>query len=356
MTSKERVFNTLNRKSIDRIALFDYLFQKDIYEYSIGKSPSTYNSADIACACHALSIDIAAITTGSAKGVEPEWIDSNTYIDEWRTTRRVDPASWPTDAPIAFPISCRKDYNQYVWPDPTIDSRYEEIDIGIEYCNKFSIVAAGSVLGPLSLAWLLVGPEELFIMMYEDPELVEDIFKRSNEYFIESAKRQIDAGVDIIFVAEDLGHNTGGFVSNKMFRDLILPYLNELIEWIQIPVFLHSCGNINEYLDDLTEMNFSAIHPLQRSAGMDIGKAFEKYGDKMCFIGNVDSSVELPLGTEEDVRRQTRECIDAAKNNRLILASDHSLHDGIPVRNILAMLDEAKKYGRQCQELKICQK
>ena len=79
---------------------------------------------------------------------------------------------------------------------------------------------------------------------------------------------------------------------------------------------------------------------------MDIREIKEKFGHKICIVGNVDSSVTLPYGSPEDVDREVRECIRVAgPGGGYILASDHSLHDGIPVGNIKAMFDAGRKWG-----------
>ena len=72
----------------------------------------------------------------------------------------------------------------------------------------------------------------------------------------------------------------------------------------------------------------------------------EQYGHRFCLIGNIDSSRTLPYGTPADVAAEVREAIDiAAPGGGYILASDHSLHDGIPVENILAMFRVGPEYG-----------
>ena len=64
--------------------------------------------------------------------------------------------------------------------------------------------------------------------------------------------------------------------------------------------------------------------------------------------GNDDPSRVLPHVTPAEVAAQVREAIDiAAPGGGYILASDHSLHDGIPVENILAMFRTGAEYGRE---------
>jgi len=79
-----------------------------------------------------------------------------------------------------------------------------------------------------------------------------------------------------------------------------------------------------DYLPDLAQTKIAAVHPLQRTAGMDLGWVKQHYGRRFCIIGNVDSSRTLPFGTPEQVEAETREAIDtAAPGGGYVLASDH---------------------------------
>ena len=113
-----------------------------------------------------------------------------------------------------------------------------------------------------------------------------------------------------------------------------------------MPVLLHACGNITNYMDDLAQTKINSIHPLQRTAGIDLAAVKEKYGKRWCLIGNIDSSRTLPYGTPADVIAEAKAAIDAAApGGGYILASDHSLHDGIPIANILALRQVGQEYG-----------
>jgi uroporphyrinogen decarboxylase len=71
---------------------------------------------------------------------------------------------------------------------------------------------------------------------------------------------------------------------------------------------------------------------------MDLRTIKEKYGHRFCIIGNIDSTRTLPFGTPEEVKAEVEEAIAiASPGGGYVLASDHSLHDGIPIENILAM-------------------
>ena len=91
-----------------------------------------------------------------------------------------------------------------------------------------------------------------------------------------------------MWLSEDLGDSNAGFMKNEHFRKLLLPYIAELAEYITnlgVPVLLHSCGCINQYLDDLAQTKIASVHPLQRTAKMDLRAVKEKYGKRFTIIG-----------------------------------------------------------------------
>jgi uroporphyrinogen decarboxylase len=159
------------------------------------------------------------------------------------------------------------------------------------------------------------------------------------------------AGAEAVWVSEDLGDSTRGFFKLEQYRRFVLPYFTELVDDVAnlgVPVLMHSCGHIQEYLPDLVQTRIAAIHPLQRTAGMDLGKIKMEYGDRLCLIGNIDSSRTLPYGTPDQVADEVRQAVDtAAPGGGYILASDHSLHDGIPVENILTLFRTGVEYSRE---------
>src|SRR5665648_743649 len=98
----------------------------------------------------------------------------------------------------------------------------------------------------------------------------------------------------------------------------------------------------------LTSLDIDGMHPIQRGAQMDLAEIKQKWGKKLCLIGNVDASSTLAHGTKEDIEREVKECLQiAAPGGGYIMASDHSLNVGVPVENALIYLELAKKYCAQ---------
>jgi uroporphyrinogen decarboxylase len=185
--------------------------------------------------------------------------------------------------------------------------------------------------------------------LYDDPGFLHSLVDIAVDFAIKAINRMAPAGVDAMILSDDLGASSGGLLRPQQFREIYKPGMKKIIDCIKrhnLPVFLHCCGRVYDYLDDLVEIGVEAYHPVQRTAGMDLAAVKAKYGDKLCLVGNIDSSRTLPFGTPEEIEAETREALRiAAPGYGYILGSDHSLHDGIPVKNIQLMFDVARKYG-----------
>jgi uroporphyrinogen decarboxylase len=349
MTRKERFLAALRREMPDRVPLFDFLFQEPLYEALLGHRPGGYNGKDAVECALALDHDGVWLPFGGFSGYQPEYLSENIYKDEWGTTYQKNEASWPIDAPIAYPIKTRSDLKRYTPPDPSLSGRAAEIEIAHDLDND-DIALLGGVQGPVTTIWLLMGYETISYVLYDDPALLTELCAISNEFFKEAARRSVAAGCVGIWVSEDLGDSVRGFFRLEHYRKYFLPPFVELVNYIDslgVPVLLHSCGHITDYLDDLAQTKIASIHPLQRTAGMDLGNIKQRYGNRFCIIGNIDSSRTLPYGTPEEVEAEVREAIDiAAPGGGYVLASDHSLHDGIPVENITRMFKVGAEYGQ----------
>jgi len=345
---KERFLTAVKLGIPDRVPLYDFLFQQPLYQALIGRTPASYNALDAVACAAALGLDAIWLPFGGFSGYQPLFLAENVYRDEWGTTYQKTPASWPIDAPVDYPIKTRQDLRVYCPPDPTLPGRDSELRAGIA-ANAHQLAITAGVSGPFTTAWLLLGYERIAMSLYDDPDLVTDVFRLSNEFNKEAARRSVAAGVDAVWVSEDLGDSQRAFMRLPMYRKYHLPYFVDLVEFVAglgVPVLLHSCGHIREYLPDLAQAPISAVHPLQRTAGMDLAEIKAAFGQRLCLIGNIDSSRTLPFGTPEEVAAEVRAAIDtAAPGGGFVLASDHSLHDGIPVENILAMFRTGAEYG-----------
>lgn len=332
----------------DRVPLFDFLFTPDLFKAVNGRRPEVYTAEDAVECTLRMGLDSVWIPADGFAGYSPTVIDANTYIDEWGTTYMHNGTSWPIDAPVVFPIKDWSDYRNIHWPDPNDAHRTKSLREALKLADG-RLAVLGGVTGPFTQLFFFMGLENACITAFEEPELFHAIMRKSTDYNLQAGLRLLEAGADAIIISEDLGYNSGTFLSPAMTRELILPYIREMtaaFKKVGATIMLHCDGNMNAILDDLAHLGIDGWQPLERKAHNDLRLVKERYGKILTPIGNVDSSTTLPYGSREDVIRQTLECIETGgPGGGYVLGSDHSLHDGIPVENILTMFETAKRYG-----------
>lgn len=171
----------------------------------------------------------------------------------------------------------------------------------------------------------------------------------------ESIRRQADAklfldkGADAILIADDMAFNSGVFLPPYVMEENVYPFYKQMVREIKayknVPVFLHSDGNLNSVMDELVKCGFDGIQSLQPSAGMDIREIKEKYGDRLCLWGNIDLDHIMCFGTEEEVKEDVRRTIEiSSPGGGFILSTCNTMVDIIPPKNIFAMIEEAEKH------------
>jgi uroporphyrinogen decarboxylase len=91
----------------------------------------------------------------------------------------------------------------------------------------------------------------------------------------------------------------------------------------------------------------SILNPVQvKAQGMDLPKLKKEFGKNIVFWGGVDTQQALPFGKPAEVRDEVRRCIDElAPGGGYILAAVHNLQADVPPQNIIAMFEEALRYG-----------
>jgi uroporphyrinogen decarboxylase len=136
-----------------------------------------------------------------------------------------------------------------------------------------------------------------------------------------------------------------------MWRKFFKPYLARLMAQAKkhgCVTALHSCGAIHDIIGDLIEIGVDAINPIQvNAANMDPAELVREFKDNCVFFGGIDENEILLRRTEQEVRDETRRIIDTlGEYGRYIVAASHDfLLPEVPAANIIAMYDEAKKYG-----------
>ena len=203
------------------------------------------------------------------------------------------------------------------------------------------------VMGPVSsLDWML-GTEDYMIWAMTDTDAIRGVTEKVVDYEIARACQFIDHGADAIMITDDMAFNSGLFLPPPIMDVLAWPYYRRMIERIKahkdVPIFLHSDGDIRAGLPSITECGFDGLHSLQPSASMDIVAVKREYGDRLCLMGNMDLNALMTFGSPEEVAQQTAMlCQQLGSDGGHILSTCNILTNAVPVANARAMYGAAR--------------
>jgi uroporphyrinogen decarboxylase len=163
---------------------------------------------------------------------------------------------------------------------------------------------------------------------------------------------QIGDYCTLVGVADDMGAQTSGLVNLETYRKFIKPRHKEIFDFIHKKtagkIYLHSCGNVDMYINDFIEEGIDVLNPVQPECpNMGLKDLKDKYGDKITFCGGVSSQRVLPRGTPNDVKEEVIRVIKAAANGGgFIVAPGHIIQPEVPPWNVCALYDSVIKHGQ----------
>ena len=191
--------------------------------------------------------------------------------------------------------------------------------------------------------------EFMLVGMLERPELIQRIIEVETRHCIAVGDLLLDAGCDALLPTSDVAGNNGPFMSPKMFRQFLFPWLKAeaAAAHAKGKYFIkHTDGNMWSLLDMLVEAGIDAWHGIQPSIGMTMPELQERYGGRICFWGGVDVDT-LIAGTVQDVEEQVRiACESAPADGGLVLTCGNTVMVGVQYSHYLAMLQTARLYGQ----------
>ncbi len=163
--------------------------------------------------------------------------------------------------------------------------------------------------------------------------------------------RQAAAGrIDLTWVAEDLGSQTGPLMSLAMYRRFLLPNqikMADLARSFGVHVMYHTDGAARLFLPDLIDrVGIEILDPIQwRCPGMERERLVADFGERIIFHGSIDNQQTLPFGTPEDVAREVRESAAIYRGSRWICGPCHNLQPVTPTENIVALYETIREVG-----------
>lgn len=336
MTGQQRFMAALARKEPDRVPIWELIVNEPTLSAFYG---------NVSYLEFAEREDMDGVTIFENQARTP--VGDGAFLDEWGV--RWLAAEGGVSYPSGGPIRTKDDLRSYKPPSATAPHRFDTLREAVaRFKGKRAIVFLTHEA--FEFSHYLRGLDDLLVDYIEDPQFVHDVARIVIDYKIELAETAIDLGADAIVSGDDYAHRLAPMMSVAHWEEYSLPYLTELIEAVHrkgVPFIKHCDGNIWSILGQMVDAGIDAIDPLEPIAGMDIGRAKERYGDRIALIGNVDCTEVLTHAPLEEVAGAVKETIaKASVGGGHILASSNSIHPGVRPENYRAMVEAAREFGK----------
>lgn len=199
-------------------------------------------------------------------------------------------------------------------------------------------VVMGGIIGPFSIAASLVGITDILKSSFKKPDSVKPYLDLAEEAGTVLAKALIEAGADIICVEDMMA--SMDMISPKIYCELVFPWEKRQIEALTVPTILHICGKTDPIIEDMANTGAAilSVEPV-----VDVPAAQEKlkkFDRVIPIVGGVDAIVTLFSGSADEVLQQSLKAMEMGYD---MIAPGCSIAPGSPLANLKAMVRAAQE-------------
>jgi len=251
---------------------------------------------------------------------------------------------WAAEGKGAIPD--RETFERCAWPAPESIGyeRFEDADrilpddMGVigQYGDIFTFV------------WEALGFQNFSLLIYEDPELIEEMFAKVGAVIYNLFERMVEfRRVEALWYSDDIAYTGGLMLAPEFFREHLFPWMRKigvLCKNKKIPFIYHSDGVLWEVVEDLVEMGVTSLHPIEPQS-MDVGEVKSRVAGRLAVLGSVEVDT-LCRGSREEVEALVRDRLRrAAPGGGYCLGSSNSIPDYVNVENYITLLELGDRLG-----------
>ncbi len=179
-------------------------------------------------------------------------------------------------------------------------------------------------------------------------EALAEADRRVDAQLEKAAKLAAHGGLDGFALCSDYCFNTGPFLSPRMFRKAVAPFLKRVVQGereLGFYTIKHTDGNIMPILNELVDAGPHALHSLDPQGGVDIAEIKRLVGDKVALIGNVNCGL-LTTGTDEEVIESVRYALrNGMPGGGYVFSTSNCVFTGMPLERYEMMLKIWREEG-----------
>lgn len=266
-----------------------------------------------------------------------------------RTVADIERFDWPNPDDFDYQVAAR-----VLQTIPGSKARRVDLKYGIAQEGKPNdqCQGGGSWLPLICTLFNLFGFEKTLMNLSLEPLLMEAAVNKIAEFTLEFTRRSLEVTkghADMLFYGDDFSTQRGILISPEQWRRFLKPTYAKVFALGRsygVKNWFHSCGQFIPVLGDLVDMGMDVWETVQvHLKGNDPKMLKRDYGKHLTFFGAISTQTTLPHGTPDDVRAEVRDRIRVlGEGGGYICGADHGIMPDVPIQNVKAMLDEARRF------------
>jgi uroporphyrinogen decarboxylase len=241
----------------------------------------------------------------------------------------------------------RKSYNDYDWPDAEkADYSYiGKLKNSLPHGMKYIAYSPGGVLENVTM---LLGYENMCYMLYDETELLCDVFERVGEILCTYYDKVMDNDcIGAAIVNDDWGYKSQTMLSVEDMRKYVIPWHKKMADRIHRsgkPAILHSCGNLDAvYGDIIDDIGYDGKHSYEDII-QPVEVFYEEFKDRIAVLGGIDLNFVCTKKPEEIFGRAAEMLKRAETKGGYALGTGNSVPGYVPDVNYFALILAALAY------------
>ncbi|WP_028868286.1 uroporphyrinogen decarboxylase [Psychromonas arctica] len=242
------------------------------------------------------------------------------------------------------PISCKKDVDNLIMPDPEGELQYVMNAVRtIRRDLKGEVPLIGFSGSPWTLATYMVeGSGSKFFtkikkMAFAEPQTLHLLLDKLADSVIAYLNAQIAAGAQSVMVFD----TWGGILSPRDYKDFSLQYMHKIVDGLtrnydgqKIPVTLFT-KNGGQWIEQIADTGCDAIG---LDWTIDIKEAKARVGSRVALQGNMDPS--MLYASPERIRQEVATILEGfGTGNGHVFNLGHGIHLDVPPENAKVFVD-----------------
>jgi len=239
------------------------------------------------------------------------------------------------------------------YPFPRLEPKVAEMQKQVERIQAAGYAAVSNYeSGSYEQACALRGQDQFLMDLAGDPVFAEALLSRIAEIKARIAMGYVAAGVDVVWIGDDLGTQRSLVFSPDTWRRMIRPPLQRIVDAIRsvrkdVLIAYHSCGHVEPVAGELADVGIDVLEACQPEAN-DLKKLKALHGHRLAFWGTLGAQSTFSHGRAADVRAEVRDRIATlGHGGGLMLSPAHVLEPEVSPENVVAFVEEIKRHERE---------